>query len=69
MALRLSTREGQHNGSRTFPFPCTQNLPHVPFAHDETGKSAVQGPQKKLLLPRDQIFSGRVKSNVAAQRM
>lgn len=37
-----------HDGLRAFPFPCTQNLHRVPFAHDEIGKLAVQGPQKGI---------------------
>lgn len=37
-----------HDGLRAFPFPCTQNLHRVLFAHDEIGKLAVQGPQKGI---------------------
>lgn len=37
----LSSR--MDDGLRTFLFPCAQNLPRVPFAHDE-----VQGPQNAI---------------------
>jgi len=42
----LSSR--MDDGLRTFLFPCAQNLPRVPFAHDEIGKLAVQGPQNGI---------------------